>query len=583
MNPLVKLAASALPGEKRYVLLAGAGVSKDAGIPTAWDLMLKTASLLYAGEVDNIDSRPDLERWFETSSYAQSTYAELMEQLYPNPVEQQAFLSQFLGGQNIGDAHRGIGELARRGIVRAIVTTNFDNSIERALEEAGAQVQVISSEDDVKTCEPLIHCKCTRVYKPHGTLGKGTLKNTPKDLEALSPGFEAELYRLFSEHGVIVLGYSGRDPGMRRVLSGRTNRFFPLFWVDPTEPTDEVREALGEQSYTYIPCRGASDFIRSFLALIDRIASLAPEVGSGPTLVDLEQAVKAESKTVASLFEQFMANLHREVEETRPDFSAFSDVDEAIMHQIGLGLPIVNKLLDVAEIAITNEAATGLESIYHGFGRLLTLYRPPDDSRGSFSELEFDGFKFLVYEMFVGFIALLVKHEQWEFVGSLLSQDLFLESESRSGYSPFNRIDAYVRTLDVMRNTRLNLRRISVMSDVLKDRFNDRVDCPIGHKDFMAGDYFLFIRTACQETSGMLSHTWCPRASIWLTSAPRFIKKCESQRFTDRFVVAVGMNDAAEFVEVLKERRGLFAKFFPDKWGDDPLDDVDLDKMLSRP
>ena len=29
------------------MLFAGAGVSKDAGMPTAWDLMLKTARLLY--------------------------------------------------------------------------------------------------------------------------------------------------------------------------------------------------------------------------------------------------------------------------------------------------------------------------------------------------------------------------------------------------------------------------------------------------------------------------------------------------------------------------------------------------------
>ena len=50
MNPIVQLAANALPGEKKYILLAGAGVSKDAGIPTSWDLMLKTASLIYIAE-----------------------------------------------------------------------------------------------------------------------------------------------------------------------------------------------------------------------------------------------------------------------------------------------------------------------------------------------------------------------------------------------------------------------------------------------------------------------------------------------------------------------------------------------------
>jgi NAD-dependent SIR2 family protein deacetylase len=36
MNPFVKLAATAQPGEKKFILFAGAGLSKDAGIPTAW-------------------------------------------------------------------------------------------------------------------------------------------------------------------------------------------------------------------------------------------------------------------------------------------------------------------------------------------------------------------------------------------------------------------------------------------------------------------------------------------------------------------------------------------------------------------
>jgi hypothetical protein len=46
LPPLVKLATSAVPGEAKYVCLAGAGLSKDAGLPTAWDLMLETAALL---------------------------------------------------------------------------------------------------------------------------------------------------------------------------------------------------------------------------------------------------------------------------------------------------------------------------------------------------------------------------------------------------------------------------------------------------------------------------------------------------------------------------------------------------------
>jgi len=60
MNPIVKLIANALPGDKKYILFAGAGVSKDAGIPTTWELMLKTAGLLYVA--DNPDKEINSKR-----------------------------------------------------------------------------------------------------------------------------------------------------------------------------------------------------------------------------------------------------------------------------------------------------------------------------------------------------------------------------------------------------------------------------------------------------------------------------------------------------------------------------------------
>lgn len=180
LNPIVKLAASALPGDKKYILFAGAGVSKDAGIPTSWDLMLKTASLLYAVENKEIDTDVDLEKWFMESKYAAMEYSKLIGQIYPKYPDQQSFLKDYLNKKEIGEAHKGIAELARRGFIRAIVTTNFEHYIERALEEIGLERQVISTDEDLKNSEPLIHCKAVRVYKPHGDLGQGALKKYTK-------------------------------------------------------------------------------------------------------------------------------------------------------------------------------------------------------------------------------------------------------------------------------------------------------------------------------------------------------------------------------------------------------------------
>ena len=78
MHPLVTLAANATRGDHRYVCLAGAGLSKDAGLPTAWDLMLKTAKLLRANEEGDFAIGEDIQTWFNKSPYANMRYDELI-------------------------------------------------------------------------------------------------------------------------------------------------------------------------------------------------------------------------------------------------------------------------------------------------------------------------------------------------------------------------------------------------------------------------------------------------------------------------------------------------------------------------
>jgi len=285
MNPIIRLAASALPGEKKYILFAGAGVSKDAGVPTAWDVMLQTAGLLYAESVKNGEKDPkiNLENWFKTSQYGQMSYAALMGQLYPNYPDQQSFLNRALGTQPVGEVHKLIAELARRGIIRAIITTNFDDYLEKALEEIKIKAQVISNDEDLTHCEPLIHCKDFRIYKPHGTLGKGAIRNTPKDLEKLSPQMEEELVKVLSEHGVIVLGYSGRDNGIIKVFNRRNHNYYPLFWVNPSRPTGEIEKIFEDPRVTYLPCVQASQFLNDFINLQDSIKEIIPRDDFSPT------------------------------------------------------------------------------------------------------------------------------------------------------------------------------------------------------------------------------------------------------------------------------------------------------------
>lgn len=584
MNPIVRLAASAIPGEKKYILFAGAGVSKDAGIPTAWDLMLKTAGLLYAADSKEVDRNIDLEKWFISSKYAALEYAELIRLIYPNSPDQQHFLKQYLMDHEIGESHFAVAEMARRGIIRAIVTTNFDHFIEKALEKRGLEAQVISTDEDLENSEPLIHCKSVRVYKPHGTLGRGALKNTPKELERLSPAMEAELIRVMSDHGIIVLGYAGTDLDIQKVFEKRRSNLYPFFWVDPNPPNRQIADILKRSDCTYIQCKSAAKFIQDYIELLGRLESIAPTTGISPSIPDVRRALATSEEPVGPIYSEFLAHLFSDLQSSRPDFSKFSDYDEAIVDQIYRGLPLLQRFIDAALLAAKYSNASAAEELYSFFGKVLTTYALPDGFSGSYRETDFDGFRFIGYEMFVTFIATLIRNDHWSLLGQLLSQDIFMDKKDKGGYYPFTRINRYVASLDEIRNNRLGTRRISVMGDMLKDRYtNSQLTELISHQEFLEADYFLFMRTVSQqENLEYPGDVWCPRACVWLDRPPSYILKAESKRFLEHMLPATGFSDGDTFIKNFSSKHGVFTRYFQSGWKDDPLEYFDTKKLGQR-
>jgi len=560
MNPMIELIANAQPGEKRFILFAGAGVSKDAGIPTAWDLMLKTASLLYATESNEIDKNIDIEEWFLSSDYSRKSYSELIQTLYPKIHDQQNFLEKYLGEKKPGEAHEKIAELARRGIIRAIITTNFDHCIEDALKEKGLDIQVISTDEDLENSEPLIQCKKIRVYKPHGDLGKGKLRNTLADLERLSEIMEAELVRTLSEHGVIVLGYSGRDKTLQRVFERRSCSHYQLFWINPNTPDGEIKSILEKKGYVYVQCTSASQFLENFFNLLERVNELAPAFGSGPTVFDLENALSS-NKTVAPLFLDFLTRIFKDLEQTKPDFTKFEEMDDAIVDQIEKGLQISYDFISAALLASKYNNLEVIKTIYNSFGNFLKLYEPP--TTGSYRPSDYDGFKFLTYEMFVSFIAGLIKYGRWEVIGDVLSADLFVEKSHDSGYRAFVRVSEYIGSLDKLRNDRLNLGRTSITADFIKARFSEsKLSELITFKEFVEADYFLFVRSVCHEEDlNSPYNTWFPQSCVYLEWVPRYIVMAESITFLGKLSKTSGFEGSEEFKKRLTDRHGIIIKY----------------------
>ncbi|MHA2062190.1 MAG: hypothetical protein ACW963_07885, partial [Candidatus Sifarchaeia archaeon] len=64
INPMFSLAVNLAAKPKTFVLFCGAGISKDAGIPTGWDVVLDTVMKIYIQEHNGQSiSNKELEDW----------------------------------------------------------------------------------------------------------------------------------------------------------------------------------------------------------------------------------------------------------------------------------------------------------------------------------------------------------------------------------------------------------------------------------------------------------------------------------------------------------------------------------------
>jgi hypothetical protein len=141
-DPTLKLSLSLYQSPGVYALLIGSGVSKAAGVPTGWDIILDLIRRVAVCKGEKPD--PDPESWYRRKFKEPPNYSKLLEMLTKTPSERMRLLRPYFepaeeerekGLKVPTPAHRAIAQLVKRGHIRMILTTNFDRLTETALGE----------------------------------------------------------------------------------------------------------------------------------------------------------------------------------------------------------------------------------------------------------------------------------------------------------------------------------------------------------------------------------------------------------------------------------------------------------------
>jgi hypothetical protein len=279
-------------------------------------------------------------------------------------------------------------------------------------------------------------------------------------------------------------------------------------------------------------------------------------------------------------FLDFLDSIYNNLKLLKPEFSQYKDnYDEVIINQINNALPIDYTFIKASLLVSKAKNLEAIKTIYNYFSEFLKLCEIPEGFSGSYSEYEFDGFRFIVYEIFVAFVSCLIKYDNWKIIDEIFNYDLFFGRDNKA-YVPFPAINQYNYSLDAFRNQRLKLQRTSIMSDMLKDRFtNSNLSKLLTHRDFMEADYFLFLKSLCRQEK----LCWCPRSCVYLYKTPRYILKSESQFFLNQFIEALSIKNSEDLTKLLKSSFTAYKKCFSNAiFIDIPLEGFDLDILGTR-
>jgi tetratricopeptide (TPR) repeat protein len=224
------------------VALVGAGVSVDAGLPTAWGLYDELVDSLVihywaAEELKRLARMPRVDAFDDHDVIRFETLLLWISDVYDEDLGFFDFLDDY---KTPGPLHLRFAAAAMRGL--SLLTTNFDDLLEQGILACGGRPETLDAQKPRQTMPsaiPIVKLHGTRQVHPAGIVGSrvGPLQATTERIASTSPGnllnHHAEQYMNAQVDGqvLVVCGYSGSDdldivPALERM------RPCAVIWID---------------------------------------------------------------------------------------------------------------------------------------------------------------------------------------------------------------------------------------------------------------------------------------------------------------------------------------------------------------
>lgn len=260
------------------------------------------------------------------------------------------------------------------------------------------------------------------------------------------------------------------------------------------------------------------------------------------------------------------------------------EFDEKVINSIEQFVPYRNETIEIfTSLAQYKNIKETHRQIHRFFEQLIPYLDAPEGIR-SFSDWDFDNFKFITHELFLYCVAVFIKHECFNAVGYLLRQRFYIKRNSEYGRTVmqgFGIFRNYLKSLEY-RNQRLKLGRLSLHADLLKQRCTV-ID--ITFDQLMQADFLLFLKNrldALKENT----EWWWPETLVYQARGGgifEIFSRAESGEFFNELKCIFDIKEKNEFIPLFEAFKS--GELRVPEWEFrvlDPKETMGFDKLVTR-
>jgi len=221
--------------EARPTLLLGAGASFSSGVPLADESVKRIARRYYAERVLASSVPPEQVKisewmawlsgqpWFirDPARLGENFPFAVQHLLRPQAYRQRVLLDLITLSEDLGRGYRHLAELVLRGLAGTILTTNFDISLPKALNDKRPHIRHVAEvnrgPDDFREFDLFNRAQIVWL---HGKAEQYTDKNLTEETSELDPKLVGVLFPLLQSTPPVVVGYRGAEPSIMKSLLG---------------------------------------------------------------------------------------------------------------------------------------------------------------------------------------------------------------------------------------------------------------------------------------------------------------------------------------------------------------------------